>query len=136
MFMPVESTQEIYKKPHLSFTDSAVIAIVSQLNAHPHFPQGVSRCCIHRVHRVATATFWRTFHYDGKISPGWWGGGGLHAHPLSLFQPSRTKLWCTLQLREQILRYTHPISTLPLYVLCGCIILCEHKFQNWNRKAL
>jgi hypothetical protein len=33
MFMPVESTQEIYKKPHLSFTDSAVIAIVSQLNA-------------------------------------------------------------------------------------------------------
>jgi hypothetical protein len=27
----------------------------------------------HRVHRVATATFWRTFHNDGKISPGWWG---------------------------------------------------------------
>ncbi len=35
----------------------------------------------HRVHRVAPAAFWRTLHHDGKISPGWWGGGGLHAHP-------------------------------------------------------
>ncbi len=26
---------------------------------------------IHRVHRVATAAFWRTFHHEGKISPGW-----------------------------------------------------------------
>jgi hypothetical protein len=25
----------------------------------------------HRVHRVATAAFWRTFHHEGKISPGW-----------------------------------------------------------------
>jgi hypothetical protein len=25
----------------------------------------------HRVHRVATAAFWRTFHQEGKISPGW-----------------------------------------------------------------
>jgi hypothetical protein len=23
------------------------------------------------THRVATAVFWRTFHHDGKISPGW-----------------------------------------------------------------
>ncbi len=23
------------------------------------------------THRVATAAFWRTFHHDGKISPGW-----------------------------------------------------------------
>jgi hypothetical protein len=28
-----------------------------------------------REHRVATATFWRTFHHDGKTSPGWWGWG-------------------------------------------------------------
>ncbi len=26
----------------------------------------------------------------------------MHAHPLSLYLPSRTKLWCTLQLRGQI----------------------------------
>jgi hypothetical protein len=25
----------------------------------------------HRVHRVATAAFWRTFSHEGKISPGW-----------------------------------------------------------------
>ncbi len=25
----------------------------------------------HRVHRVATANFWRTFSDEGKISPGW-----------------------------------------------------------------
>jgi hypothetical protein len=25
----------------------------------------------HRVHRVATAAFWRTFSGEGKISPGW-----------------------------------------------------------------
>ncbi len=30
---------------------------------------------VHRVHRVATAAFWRTFHiHEGKISPGWVGG--------------------------------------------------------------
>ncbi len=29
-----------------------------------------------RVQRVATATFWRTIHHDGKISPGWCRGGG------------------------------------------------------------
>jgi hypothetical protein len=28
-------------------------------------------CQNHRVHRVATAAFWRTFRHDGKISPGW-----------------------------------------------------------------
>jgi hypothetical protein len=26
---------------------------------------------LHRVHRVATAAFWCTFHHQGKISPGW-----------------------------------------------------------------
>jgi hypothetical protein len=26
---------------------------------------------IHRVHRVATAAFWRTFSDEGKIGPGW-----------------------------------------------------------------
>jgi hypothetical protein len=30
----------------------------------------------HRVHRVATAAFWRTFSDEGKIGPGWWGWGG------------------------------------------------------------
>ncbi len=30
---------------------------------------------VHRVHRVATVAFWRTFDHEGKISPGWWGWG-------------------------------------------------------------
>ncbi len=47
-----------------------------------------------RVHRVATAAFWRTFNHEGKISPGWW-GWGVHAHPLSLHLPSPEKLQCT-----------------------------------------
>jgi hypothetical protein len=37
-------------------------------NAKP-FP---ARLRFHRVHRVAMATFWRTFHHEGKIIRGWW----------------------------------------------------------------
>jgi hypothetical protein len=48
-------------------------------------------------------------------------GWGVHAHPLSLYLPSRTKLWCTLQLKGQI---HPPISTIPQYVLCG-MTACE-----------
>ncbi len=70
----------------------------------------------HRLHRVAPATFWRTFHHDGKIGPGWW-GWGMHAHPLSLNLPSRPKLWCTPQLRGQ---------TLPLYLLYPYIYSVEN----------
>ncbi len=55
----------------------------------------------HRVHRVATAAFCRTFYHEGKISPGWC-GWGVRAHPLSLHLPSPVKLQCTLQLSGQI----------------------------------
>ncbi len=55
----------------------------------------------HRVHRVVTSAFWRTFSHEGKISLGWW-GWGVHAHPLSLHLPSPIKLQCTLQLSGQI----------------------------------
>jgi hypothetical protein len=53
------------------------------------------------THRVATAAFRRTFHHDGKISQGRW-GLEVHAHPLSLYLPSRSKLQCMLQLKAQI----------------------------------
>ncbi len=42
-------------------------------------------------------------------------GGGGNARPLSLNLPSRTKLWCTLQLRGQIHSpyfYSTPVCTL------------------------
>ncbi len=61
-------------------------------------------------YRLAMATFWRTFHHDGKFSPGWW-GCVVHALPLSLYLPSQAKLWCTLQLRGQI-RSSYLSSTL------------------------
>ncbi len=48
------------------------------------FPRWAETCGLeHRVHKVATAAFWRTFSHEGKISPNWW-GWGMHAHPLSL----------------------------------------------------
>ncbi len=41
---------------------------------------GRARCGVksQSTHREAMATFWRTFHHDGKINPSWrgWGGGG------------------------------------------------------------
>jgi hypothetical protein len=53
-------------------------------------------------------------------------GVGVHAHLLSQYLPSRTKLWCTLQLRGQV----HSIyfysmysvaDTLPLFLLYPCL---------------
>ncbi len=61
----------------------------------------------HRVHRVVTAAFWRTFHHEGKIRPGW-RGWGVHAHPLSLNLPSPVKLQCTLKLSGQTLFHLYP----------------------------
>jgi hypothetical protein len=80
------------------------------------------------THRVAMATFRRTFHHDGKISLAWW-GWGVHAHPLSQYLPSRTKLWCNLQLRGQTHSpyfYSTPISTLWIYTSISFLIRRRH----------
>ncbi len=69
------------------------------------------------TNRVAMADFWRTFHHEGKISPGWW-GWGVHAHPLSLYLPSPVQS-CRLRSSWDG-RSTPPISPLPIYVLCDC----------------
>ncbi len=53
------------------------------------------------IHWVAMATFWRTFHHDGKMSPAW-GGESVCPPTLSLYLPSQAKLGCKLQLRRQI----------------------------------
>jgi hypothetical protein len=39
----------------------------------------------HRVHRVATAAFWHTFHHEGKISPGLVRVGGERPLPFITF---------------------------------------------------
>ncbi len=36
---------------------------------------------LYTLRRLAMAPFWRKFHHDGKISPGWWGWGVPTAHP-------------------------------------------------------
>ncbi len=80
-------------------------------------------------------------HQPGIIFPSWWNvrqKGQLplyeysvicmHAHPRSLYLPSRTKLWCSLQLRGQIYSpyfYSSPICSLwdnctPLFLLYPC----------------
>jgi len=50
-----------------------------------------------------------------KCTQAEWCGWGVHAHPLSLYLPSHTKLQWTLQLRWQIL-YTPPISSLTSFM--------------------
>ncbi len=72
---------------------------------------------IARLHRVATAAFWRTFSDEGKIIPGWW-GWGVHAHPLSLHLPSPVKLQCSVR-SSWVGRHTNPVSSLGKYVLCA-----------------
>jgi hypothetical protein len=104
------------------------------MHLFPVFPVSV---CVHcawcmpqSTLRVAMATFWRTFHHDGKISPAWLWGGGVYALPLSLYLPSRANFVVyTLQLRGQI----HPISPLPLFVLCGAC--CLSIFHKWYFKT-
>jgi hypothetical protein len=62
------------------------------------------------TNRLAIATFWRTFHLDGKFSPEpsmvrlW----GVHALPIALYH----ELWCLLQLSGKI---HSPRISLPLF---------------------
>ncbi len=85
-----------------SFLVSSVLPVCFTLNCVKVAKTTAHQRLIHRVHRVATAAFWRTFSDEGKICPGWWGWGGVHAHPLSLHLQSPVKLQCTLQLSGQI----------------------------------
>ncbi len=66
----------------------------------------------------------RTFHRDGKICPGWcqW---GVHACPLFTLLPSRTNYKVAVYAPAER-AYTSFISSLPLYVLCGCRVRCRY----------
>ncbi len=73
-----------------------------RLSVSSNFTQQINRPCLltrkclflfsvtsllsenHRVHRVATATFWRAFNHEGKIIPGWW-WWGVHSLTHSLY---------------------------------------------------
>ncbi len=82
----------------------------------------------------AKAAFWRTFHHDGKMSPGWW-RWGAHAHPLSLYLSSHTKLQCTLQLSGQIHSpyfYSTPMCTCGSSNLPHPSTACSLRFNGWT----
>ena len=94
------------------------VIIFSQIERRYKYIIGIE----HRVHRVAMATFWRTFHHDGKINPAWW-GWGVHARPFHSTITSKVMVYAPAE-RADTLPY---ISPLPLYVLCGiehCTVIC------------
>ncbi len=111
---------EDWPLPTLSeFGDDGVLCTFSNTLAAEQLLVRAS-CTVHRregTNRLAMATFWRTFHHDGKFSPAWW-GGGVHTHSLSRYLPSRAKLLCTIQPRGQI-HFSYFSSTLVLYVMAG-----------------
>ncbi len=68
----------------------------------------------HRVHRVAMAIFWRTFHRDGKIGPAWW-GWGCTCTPSPFHSIYHHEQSCRVHSSWEG-RYTPPISPLPLHM--------------------
>ncbi len=68
------------------------------------------------THRVAMADFCRTFHRDGKISPGWWEWGVARLPPFTLFTITyKVSVYrSTFQLRGQI-HSSYFISTPYMY---------------------
>ncbi len=83
----------------------------------PNYVQEFGLCCLPglKVHRAAMASFWRTFHHDGKIRPGWW-GWRVHDHHLSLYLPLCTKLFVVSALGQIHSPY---FSSSPVCTLCS-----------------
>jgi hypothetical protein len=72
----VKETIKVQKTTtYLLFGNSILYTSVSQHRPNGHLPflchTLSSLAANHRVHRVATAAFWRTFSHEGKISAGW-----------------------------------------------------------------
>ncbi len=73
---------------------------------------------------MAIVTFCRTIHHDGK---------GKHVHPLSLFLPLRTKLWCMHAPAERA--GTLPLSLLYPYmysVVASPAVLAAREGGGWK----
>jgi hypothetical protein len=73
------------------------------------------RCHDHRVNRVATAAFWRTFSHEGKISLAGEGGG---CTPTPFYDIYHHQESCSVR-SSWVGRHTNPVSSLGKYVLCG-----------------
>ncbi len=70
------------------------------------------------THRVSTAAFWHTFRHDGKISPGLWGCG---CQPTTFHYSYHHVQSCSVR-SSWVGRYTHPVSSRPIYVLTVCTL--------------
>ncbi len=84
----------------------------------------IPQCFNHRVNRVAITTFWRTYHREGKISPGWWGWGcSPFTFTLSTitYKVVRNTSWEG--------RYT---PWFLLYPICTLWSKHFHYFEHWN----
>ncbi len=57
---------------------------------------------------MATATFWRIFHHDGKIRPGLVRGGGAHPPPFTI---------TTIMSKVVVYAPAERADTLPLFLL-------------------
>ncbi len=86
----------------------------------------------HRVHRVATAAFWRTFSHKGKNQP-WLVRVGGARPPLLLHLPSPVKLQCTPQLSGQT-GQTHQ----PCFISCKnmCSVACTQDSVHTNPEVI
>jgi hypothetical protein len=82
-----------------------------------------------RTHRVAMATFWRTFHHDGKIIPATGEGWGEGASP-SPFTIS------TITYKVAVHAPAERAETLPLFLLYPCMYSLASLAENWAKKIL
>jgi hypothetical protein len=73
------------------------------------------------TNRLAIATFWRTFHHDGKFSPTWW---GVLALPLPLSTiTSKVVVYAPAERADTLL-----LLLLYPFLLCGS----DHPFEEEN----
>jgi hypothetical protein len=77
---------------------------------------------------VATATFWRTFHNDGKISPGAVRGGGSRPQPFTISTITHKVVVYAPAEREDTL------SLFLLYPYMYCTLWFKHKGKT-RRKS-
>ncbi len=90
-------------------------------------------CFSHRVHRVVTAALWRTFHHEGKISPGWCVWGGARPPPFHYIYStitSKVAVYAPVE-RADTLTLFHLYGFSRIYFWAYCIV-CTLQQQNKN----
>jgi hypothetical protein len=81
-FSPVHYPFSILPLPRFNYLALPTVQLTAKVFVYFRFFRLVSmwlhtgkvKCCtrvLQSTHRVATPAFWRTFHHDGKINPGW-----------------------------------------------------------------